>query len=192
MRIGLAANWWALVIRGLVAIAFGGLTFVVPGLTLAALVFLFAGYSLVDGVFNIIGAVRAIESHQRWGVQVFEGIVGIGAAVVTVFWPAITALALVFVIAVWAIATGVAEIVAAIRLRRHIRGEWLLILSGILSVAFGILLVFSPMIGAFVITLWIGAYALLFGIILVALGVRMRSWGRGITSAGGPIPVPVH
>jgi uncharacterized membrane protein HdeD (DUF308 family) len=143
MRIALATNWWALVIRGLAGIAFGILTFAWPGITLIALVFLFAGYSLVDGVMNIVGAVRAIEKHDRWGILVLEGIVGIGAAAITVLWPGITALALVYVIAAWAVVTGCLEIAAAIRLRRVISGEWLLVLSGALSLVFGILLVIS-------------------------------------------------
>lgn len=191
MRIALATNWWALVIRGLAGIAFGILTFAWPGITLVALVFLFAGYSLVDGVMNIVGAVRAIEKHDRWGILVLEGIVGIGAAAITVVWPGITALALVYVIAAWAVVTGCLEIAAAIRLRRVISGEWLLVLSGALSLVFGILLVISPIAGALVIALWVGAYALIFGVIMVALGLRLRSWGRNVM-ASGHIPAPAH
>jgi uncharacterized membrane protein HdeD (DUF308 family) len=191
MRIALATNWWALVIRGLAGIAFGILTFAWPGITLIALVFLFAGYSLVDGVMNIVGAVRAIEKHDRWGILVLEGIVGIGAAAITVLWPGITALALVYVIAAWAVVTGCLEIAAAIRLRRVISGEWLLVVSGALSLVFGILLVLSPIAGALVIALWVGAYALIFGVIMMALGLRLRSWGRGVM-ARGHIPAPAH
>jgi uncharacterized membrane protein HdeD (DUF308 family) len=191
MRIALATNWWALVIRGLAGIAFGILTFAWPGITLVALVFLFAGYSLVDGVMNIVGAVRAIEKHDRWGILVLEGIVGIGAAAITVLWPGITALALVYVIAAWAVVTGCLEIAAAIRLRRVISGEWLLVLSGALSLVFGILLVISPIAGALVIALWVGAYALIFGVIMVALGLRLRSWGRSVM-ASGHIPATAH
>jgi uncharacterized membrane protein HdeD (DUF308 family) len=191
MRIALATNWWALVIRGLAGIAFGILTFAWPGITLVALVFLFAGYSLVDGVMNIVSAVRAIEKHDRWGILVLEGIVGIGATAITVVWPAITALALVYVIAAWAVVTGCFEIAAAIRLRRVISGEWLLVLSGALSLVFGILLVISPIAGALVIALWVGVYALIFGVIMVALGLRLRSWGRSVM-ASGHIPAPAH
>ena len=191
MRIALATNWWALVIRGLAGIAFGILTFAWPGITLIALVFLFAGYSLVDGVMNIVGAVRAIEKHDRWGILVLEGIVGIGAAAITVFWPGITALALVYVIAAWAVVTGCLEIAAAIRLRRVISGEWLLVLSGALSLVFGILLVISPIAGALVIALWAGAYALIFGVIMMALGLRLRSCGRSVM-ASGHIPATAH
>src|SRR5579871_4530384 len=103
MNFILAKNWWALVIRGLVGVTFGVLTFVWPGITLAALVLLFAAYALVDGVLNIAASVRAAEAHERWVVLLIEGLIGIGAAVVTMVWPAITALALVLVIAAWAL-----------------------------------------------------------------------------------------
>src|SRR5258708_14854653 len=147
MRIALATNWWSLVIRGIAGIVFGILTFVWPGITLVALVLLFAAYSLVDGVMSLIGAVRAAEAHERWGVRVLEGLVGIAAGAITVLWPAITAIALVYVIAAWAIVTGALEIGAAIRLRKVISGEWLLILGGIASVMFGFLLVIAPVKG---------------------------------------------
>jgi len=191
MRLALATNWWALVIRGLAGIIFGVLALAWPGITLVALVFLFAGYALVDGVTSLVGAVRAMERHERWGVLVLEGIVGIGAALVTMAWPGITALALVYVIAAWAIITGALEIAAAIRLRRHIRGEWLLILGGIASLAFGILLMIAPLAGALVIAIWVGAYSLFFGVMLVALGLRLKSWGR-TSGAGGQIPLHAH
>lgn len=191
MRLALATNWWALVIRGLAAVLLGVLALVWPGITLVALVFLFAGYSLVDGVAALVGAVRAMEHHDRWGVLVLEGIVGIAAAVVTLAWPAITAIALVYVIAAWAIITGALEIAAAIRLRRHVSGEWLLILGGIASLAFGILLMIAPLAGALVIAIWVGVYALFFGVMLMALGFRLRSWGR-TSPAGGQVPLPAH
>jgi uncharacterized membrane protein HdeD (DUF308 family) len=146
---------------------------------------------LVDGVMNIVGAVRAMEKHDRWGILVLEGIVGIGAASITVLWPGITALALVYVIAAWAVVTGCLEIAAAIRLRRVISGDWLLVLSGALSLVFGILLVISPVAGALVVALWVGAYALIFGVIMLALGLRLRSWGRS-AMASGQIPATAH
>jgi uncharacterized membrane protein HdeD (DUF308 family) len=190
MRFALARNWWSLVLRGVLGIVIGVLTFVWPGITLAALVFLFAGYALVDGVLSLAGAVHAVSAHERWGALLFEGIVGIAAAVTTVFWPAITALALVYVIATWAIVTGAFEIAAAIRLRRHISGEWLLILGGITSVIFGVLVAALPLAGALVISLWFGAYTLVFGVILVGLGFRLRSWNRDPVHGG--MPAPAH
>jgi uncharacterized membrane protein HdeD (DUF308 family) len=192
MRVILARNWWSLVIRGIVAIIFGILTFVWPGITVTALVFLFAGYALVDGVVSLAGAVRAAEAHDRWGALLLEGIVGIAAAIATILWPGITALSLVYVIAAWAIITGVAEIAAAVRLRKHIHGEWLLALAGILSILFGVFVVAMPIAGALVIAIWIGAYALVFGVTLVALGFRLRSWLRGPHETGSPMPLPAH
>jgi uncharacterized membrane protein HdeD (DUF308 family) len=191
MRVILAKNWWSLVVRGVLGILLGLATFLWPGITLTALVFLFGGYALLDGALSLAGALRAAQAHERWGALLIEGLVGILATFVTMLWPAITALALVFVIASWAIITGVSEIVAAVRLRRYIHGEWLLALAGVLSVLFGVLLAAMPIAGALVIALWVGAYMLVFGVALVALGFRLRSWSRG-AHAGSPIPAPAH
>ena len=191
MRFALAKNWWSLVIRGLLGILVGILTFMWPNITLTMLVFLFAAYALVDGVVDLAGAFRAVAAGERWGALLLEGIIGIAAAVITVLWPAITALGLVIVIGAWAMVTGVLEIAAAIRLRRHIRGEVLLLLGGIASLVFGLLLIARPLAGALVISLWFGAYAFVFGVILVALGLRLRTWDR-VHYAGGGIPQPAH
>lgn len=191
MRFALARNWWSLVLRGLLGIAIGVVTFLWPGITLAALVFLFAGYAFVDGVLSLSGAMRAAAAHERWAALLIEGMVGIAAAVVTVIWPAITALSLVFLIAAWAIVTGIAEIAAAVRLRRHVSGEWLLALSGIASVIFGVLAAAIPLAGALVIALWFGVYAFVFGVILVTLGFRLRNWDR-TQPWGQRIPLPAH
>jgi uncharacterized membrane protein HdeD (DUF308 family) len=191
MRVILARNWWSLVLRGLLGIALGLATFVWPGITLTALVFLFGGYVLVDGALSLAGAMRAAQAHERWAALLIEGIFGIVAAVVTMLWPAITALALVLVIASWAILTGIAEIAAAVRLRRHIHGEWLLGLAGITSILFGVLLAAMPVAGALVLAIWFGAYALVFGVVLVALGFRLRSWLRE-PHAAAPMPAPAH
>lgn len=187
----LAKNWWSLVLRGIVAIVAGVLAFVWPGITLVALVFWFAAYALIDGGLALAGAFRAAEARERWGALLVEGILGILAALITVLWPAITALGLVYVIAAWAVLTGIAEIAAAIRLRRHIRGEWLLALGGIASVIFGFLVAALPLAGALVIALWTGAYLLIFGAVLVTLGIRLRS-RRGMLPTGPGAPVPAH
>jgi uncharacterized membrane protein HdeD (DUF308 family) len=189
MTFALARNWWSLVIRGVLGVLVGVITFVWPGITLAALVFLFAAYALVDGVISISGAVHAAHAHERWAALLVEGILGIVAASITVFWPAITALTLVFVIAAWAIATGIAEIVAAVRLRKYISGEWLLVLSGVASVVFGVLVALVPVAGALAIALWFGAYAFVFGILLMVLGFRLRTWERALPGDGR---VPLH
>jgi len=179
MRVILAENWWALVIRGVIGIIIGILTFFWPAVTLQALVLLFGAYALLDGVFSVIGAWHASKAHERWGVLILEGIVGIAAAAVTVMWPAITALVLVLVIAGWSIATGVLEIVAAIRLRRYIEGEWLLALGGLASILFGVLVTIAPLAGALVIALWVGVYAFISGVLLIGLGFRLRTWAKG-------------
>jgi uncharacterized membrane protein HdeD (DUF308 family) len=191
MNIALARNWWSLVIRGIAAILLGVVTFAWPGITLAALVLLYGAYALVDGVMAIIGAVRAAQSHERWGALLIEGIAGIVAAAITVAWPGITALALVFVIAAWAIVTGVFELVAAVRLRKYVTGEWLLAMGGIASIAFGVLIIIAPLAGALVIALWVGAYTLVFGVLMIALGFRLRSWGK-TPHAGPSVAIPAH
>jgi len=191
MKIVLAHNWWSLVLRGVIAILLGLVTFAWPGITLGALVLLFGAYALIDGILSIIGAVRASAANERWGALLIEGIAGIAAAVITIAWPAITAFALVCVIAAWAIVTGVLEIIAAIKLRKYIRGEWLLAVSGVASALFGALVLAAPLTGALVIALWFGAYALIFGAFLVALGFRLRSWTK--TRTAGPfVEVPAH
>lgn len=193
MTIALATNWWSPVLRGLIAILVGVATFIAPGMTLTALVLLFGCYALVDGLLNIAGAVRSARAGERWGALVFEGVVGIAAGLVAIAWPAITALALVYVIAAWALLTGILELAVAIRLRKHVGGEWFLVLGGIASVAFGLVLMIAPLAGALVITLWVGVYALIFGILMVALGFRLRNWGKtGLTGTRPSIPIPAH
>jgi uncharacterized membrane protein HdeD (DUF308 family) len=170
----LARNWGAIAIRGVAAIIFGLLTFLMPGLTLAALVLLFGAYALVDGVFSIIAAVRRRASDPPWWALLLEGVVGIAAGIVTVALPGLTAVMLIYVIAAWAIVTGVLEVAAAVRLRRQLSGEWRLVLSGVLSIVFGVLMMVAPGAGALAMMLWIGAYAIVFGALLLALAFRLR------------------
>ena len=185
----LARNWGAIAIRGVAAILFGVLTFVVPGLTLTALVLLFGAYALVDGMFNIIAAVRRRAGDPPWWLLLLEGIVGVTAGVVTFVLPALTAATLVYIIAAWAIVTGVLEIVAAIRLRKEVKGEWLLILNGALSLLFGAVLLALPGAGLLVIVWWIGAYAIVFGILLIALAFKLRGRHQAVpTTTGAPRP----
>jgi len=169
----LARRWWALALRGVIAVLFGLLTFFIPGITLISLVLLFGFYAILDGIFDIVSAMKAPGHH--WPLLV-EGIVGIVAGLVTFMWPAITAMVLVYLIAFWAILTGLLEIVAGIRLREVIANEMLLILLGVISTLFGILIIIFPGAGALAIIIWIGAYALVFGIILIALAFRLRSF----------------
>ena len=170
----LSRNWWLVVVRGILAILFGVVALFWPGLTWLVLVLMFGVYAIVDGVFAIWSGVVRSRYSSRWWVFLLEGILGVAAGVIALMRPGWAALALVIVIAVWAILTGVLEIAAAIRLRREITNEWLLAFSGFISVLLGILLFFQPATGGLVVTLMIGAYALIFGVLLVALGFRLR------------------
>jgi uncharacterized membrane protein HdeD (DUF308 family) len=169
----LARNWWAILLRGVAAVVFGVLALLMPVTTLAALILLFGAYVLVEGIFSIIAALRGHAGAPRW-MLLLEGLVSIAAGLVTFFWPGLTALVLLYVIAAWAIVTGVLEIVAAVRLRNRIRGEWWLALSGILSVIIGGLLLWAPGAGALALVFWIGAYAVVFGALLIGLAFRLR------------------
>jgi uncharacterized membrane protein HdeD (DUF308 family) len=171
----LTANWWALALRGLAAVLFGLLTLFLPGITLVTLVLLFGAYALVDGVFNVVAFFRAASHH--WALLI-EGAIGLFAGVLTFAWPAITALVLLYLIAFWAILTGIFEIVAGIRLRKVIANEWLLVALGVISLLFGLLILFAPGTGALAIVLWIGAYALVFGIFMLAFAFRLRGHRR--------------
>jgi uncharacterized membrane protein HdeD (DUF308 family) len=174
----LTRNWWAVLLRGIAGILFGIFTVFAPGISLAALVLVFGAYAFVDGVFGVVSAIRGRRALEHWWMLLIVGLMGIATGVIAFGWPGITALALLYLIAAWALVIGVFEIVAAIRLRKVITGEWLLALGGIASVALGILLILYPGPGALVMILWIGAYALVAGVLLVALAFRLRSWGR--------------
>ena len=174
----LSRNWGWVVLRGIAAIVFGVLTFFQPGITLAALVLLFGAYSLADGVFMIVWAIANRHGEPAWVPLVIGGLLGIAAGIVTFFFPAITTVALLMIMAAWAITIGVTSIVAAIRLRKEITGEWRLVISGLLSVALGVILIAAPAAGALAMVLWIGGYAVASGILQIALGFRLKSWGR--------------
>jgi uncharacterized membrane protein HdeD (DUF308 family) len=171
-----AKNWWALALRGIVAIGFGILAILVPGLTVVALVVLFAAYSFVDGVLAISSGIRRDSLRGRNRTLIMGGVCSIGAAVVTLLWPNITALVLLALIALWAIVIGAIEIIAAYRLRREIRGEWALALDGLLSLVFGLFILFFPGAGAIALLWLIGAYAIVSGVLLVMLAFRLRAY----------------
>jgi uncharacterized membrane protein HdeD (DUF308 family) len=171
----LSRNWWALALRGVIAILFGVLALIWPGLTLWALVLLFGAYAFVDGIFSLVSAFRGRRPDVPWWWLLLEGIAGIGAGIIAFLWPGMTAFALVYLIAAWAVVTGIFEIVTAIRLRKEIEGEWLLVVSGVLSVLFGITVFFWPGAGALAIVWLIGAYAILFGVLMVILAFRVRN-----------------
>ena len=169
-----AQNWWAIVLRGVAAVLFGLAAIFLPGITLVVLIAIFGAYVLIDGVFALIGAWRAAQHNQQWWVLALEGVAGIVFGLLTFFWPGITALVLLYFIAAWAIITGALEIGQAIRLRREIDNEWMLVLAGLASLVFGVLIAVMPGAGALAIVWIIGVYALVFGILLIALGIRLR------------------
>lgn len=170
----LARNWWALGLRGLCGVLFGAALFAWPGISLFVLVLMFGVYTLLDGAFSIISTVRSDKREKRWWLFLLQGIAGIIVGIMAFVWPGITALVLLYIIAAWAIVTGIFEIVAAVQLRKEIEGEWLLGLGGIASVLFGVLLVGFPGAGALAVVWIIGAYSMLFGILLMTLAFRLR------------------
>jgi uncharacterized membrane protein HdeD (DUF308 family) len=174
----LVHNWGMVALRGVVALLFGLLTLFNPGITLVTLVLFFGAYAFADGIFTIIGAIANRHEEPHWVGLLLAGLVGILAGIATFLLPGITARVLLLLIAAWAIIVGISEIVAAIRLRKLITGEWLLVLAGLLSLAFGVFVILAPGAGALAVVLWIGAYALVSGIVLLALAFRLRRWAR--------------
>jgi uncharacterized membrane protein HdeD (DUF308 family) len=169
----MARNWWAIVMRGIVAILFGLTAWIWPGVTLGALVFLWGCYAFADGVLAIAAAFTG-RTGTPWWALVLIGIVSIGAAAAALFFPGLTAVGLLYLMAFWAIATGALAIVAAIDLRREIEGEVWLALGGVLSMLFGAFLIARPGAGALAVVWLIGSYAVAFGAALIALGVRVK------------------
>jgi uncharacterized membrane protein HdeD (DUF308 family) len=178
----LARNWWALALRGLFDVLFGIAAFVWPGITLVALVLLYGAFAMVDGIFALTAVlVGRTPGGRPWWSLLLEGVFGLAVGILTFAWPGITALALLYLIAAWALVTGILEITAAIQLRKEIQGEWLLALAGILSVLFAGILVVNPGAGALAVVWIIGAYAIAFGVLLLMLGFRLRSWLRQLS-----------
>ncbi|HEX8906734.1 MAG TPA: HdeD family acid-resistance protein [Longimicrobiaceae bacterium] len=181
----LTRNWGWVLLRGIMAILFGAVTLFYPGVTLAMLVLLFGAYALVDGIALVVTAVANRRGQPHWGAMLVGGLLGIAAGVVTFITPNVTAVALLAIIAAWAIIIGVAEIVAAIELRQVLTDEWMLGLAGVASVAFGVILVVRPKVGALAMALWIGGFAVAWGIMLCALAFRLRSLGHVQVPVGG-------
>jgi uncharacterized membrane protein HdeD (DUF308 family) len=170
----LAQNWWAIVLRGVCAVLFGVGAFAWPGITLGVLILLYGAYALIEGVLAVAWAlVGRREGSFPWGV-LLAGLAGVAVGLVTFFYPGLTALALLYLIAAWAIIRGIFEIVAAIHLRNELDKEWLLALSGVLSVVLGAFLVVAPGAGALAVLWWIGAFAIVFGVLTIVLGFRLR------------------
>ena len=170
----LARNWWLVALRGLLAILFGAIAFVAPGAFVLWLVLFFSAYMLVDGAFGIVAAVRAARQHERWGFLLLEGLLDIVVGVAAFLVPAAAVWAFVLLVAAWAILSGGLMIAAAFRLHLDY-GRWWLGLGGLVSVLFGIVLLINPGMSALVLTWWLGAYAVAFGVMLLILGFRLRS-----------------
>lgn len=195
----LVAPWWAFVLRGVLAILFALFTWLVPGMALLTFVLVFGAFALASGIAIVIAAMRAPASstetgaRPRWALAL-QGAVGVLVGVLALVSPGITAVALLYLIATWAVVTGALEIAAAIRLRHEPEGsggEWMLALGGALAVVFGATLFLFPGAGALALVLWIGAYALVYGALLVAVGLDLRSHRGGTRRGRGPgSPIP--
>ncbi|MDF1485852.1 HdeD family acid-resistance protein [Ramlibacter sp. H39-3-26] len=170
----LERQWGWIALRGAAAVVFGALAFAWPGATLAALVIVWGAYALVDGVLSLAAGLRIRDNGRPLWALVAVGLLGIAAGVITFLWPGLTAITLVLVLAVWAVAAGVFQIAAAIALRRKIAGEWLQALSGLLSIVFGVLVLLQPAVGAVVLAWIVGSYAIVFGALLIGLALRLR------------------
>jgi uncharacterized membrane protein HdeD (DUF308 family) len=181
----LSRYWWAFVVRGIFAILFGLLAYAWPGITLATLIIFFGAYAMIDGILLVIKTIGNWgKRDDRW-LLLLEGLLGIGIGVIALVAPGITTVILIFYIAAWSLATGVLEIAAAIRLRKEIENEWWLILSGVASILFAILLMVFPGAGAMGLIWLIATYAIVFGVILIIAGVklrRLRSLSKGVTA----------
>jgi len=173
----LVRNWWAVALRGVCAIVFGMLAFLLPLITSLTLVILFAAYMLLDGAFAIVAGVHAVQHHERWWSFALEGVTNLVAGLIAILWPAIAIFALVYLVGLWAIATG-AMMVAGAFLRRRPEGHWMLVLNGLLSIALGVVLIVWPTVAVVALAWWIGAYALIFGAVLLAFSFRLRRHQR--------------
>lgn len=182
----LIQNWWVLVLRGVVAVIFGVLAYLWPGATIASFVLLYGAYALVDGIFSLVAAFRPAPGESRWWL-ILSGVVSVLAGLIVLMRPGLSALFLLFVVAAWAIASGITRIVAAIALRKVVTGEWLLVLSGALSILLGLFMFSRPAAGLLGLVWAIAFYAIVAGILLILLGFRLRSWSKtgGARIAGG-------
>jgi uncharacterized membrane protein HdeD (DUF308 family) len=170
-------HWWLLACRGAIAIIFGVLALMWPGITLLSLAALFAAFTLVGGAVSVFAAVRNRQQDERWWTVLLLGLTGVAAGAVAVLYPTLTMVVLVLLVGAHALVSGVFEIAAAIRLRKQIEGEWMLALAGVASVLFGLVVLLYPTgMGAVALASLLGLYAIATGIVLVALSLRVRSW----------------
>ncbi len=183
----LARNWWAIVLRGVFAIVFGIVALLMPGVTLGVLALLFGAYMVVDGVFTLAAALGAARHHERWGLLTLEGVVDLIAGAIALIWPIVTIIAFIYLMGVWAIVTGGLLTAAAFRLHAPHGRIWML-LGGIVSMVWGILLFVFPLTGALVLTWWMAGYALFFGGALIVLGLRLRARRHERPQPPGALP----
>lgn len=175
MPIALTRGWWLVVLRGVIAVLFGLAAFAWPTLTVQVLILLFGAYAFVDGVFAFVSMFHAIRDKMAWWTLALEGVAGVAAGVVAFLFPGLTGLFLLYTIAAWAIFTGIMEITLAVVMRKELTGEWMLALAGVLSVLFGVMLIAFPIAGILSIIAFIAAYSILFGVVLIGLGLWMRT-----------------
>ena len=180
----LTQYWWILLLRGVLALLFGLGAFVLPGITLASLVLLFAAFAFADGIVEVYHALRARAHSENWWLLLLEGLLGIAFGVITFQAPDITTLVLLFYIAGWAIASGLMRIVLAIQIRKEIQGEWMMALGGAASLLFGVLMIARPGAGALAVIWYIGAWAIAIGVFLIVVGFEARSLGKRREAAG--------
>lgn len=178
-----ARNWWVLVLRGVLAIALGVLAFTWPAATLGVFLIWFGAYMLVDGLFSIVHVVVGPRGDESWWLVLLEGIAGVFIGIMTLRAPGVAAAVLLIYVAAWALTKGVLEIVAAIRLRKVIEGEFWLVLGGLASIGFAFLLLAFPLLGALSLLWVIATYAILFGVVMVLLGFRLRARGHLLAAA---------
>ncbi len=170
----LVRNWWAVMVRGIAALAFGLITLVLPGITLGALLMVFGVFVIIDGIFSLTAGIRASGHRERWGSLVFSGVVGLAAGLIALFAPIAAAVGFALLIGIWSLATGVMQIMSAIRLRRVIENEWLMALGGALSVVIGLVFLLVPDVAMLTLVWWLGLFATASGVMLVALALRLR------------------
>jgi len=174
MHATLVRNWWAFVIRGVLGVVFGLIALFMPGITMLSLVLVFAAYAIADGIFAVVGAVRAAQKKERWGPLAFEGIIDILAGIAAVAMPGITVVVFVALVAAWAVISGALMLAGGLKLDSDHGRTWLIV-GGVASLVYGALLIIAPMIGALVLTWWIGAYAIVFGAALLAFAFKLRT-----------------
>jgi uncharacterized membrane protein HdeD (DUF308 family) len=190
-ELGLASRWGWVVFRGVIGILFGLVAFSRPGAMAFSMVLVFGCYAFISGIATVIASARSGRAGESWGALLLEGLLGIAVGAVALLWPASTALAFVWLIGAWAIVGGVLEIASAIKLRKVIEHEWALGLAGVLSIAFGLLMFYRPLAGGVAVVWYLGAFALIFGVMMVVFGFRLRSFQRSVRG-GGELPTPTE